>query len=123
MDNEVATSECKENKVATSSAKEIRSQHQSEVATSIVKKGGRDIIQRSRHHEQKREVAKSFNGRDVSCTQKRVATTPSCRDINCEDLRSRHHQAVATTGARKRGHDIIQLSRHPLQRPEGRDNI
>ena len=71
----VATSECKENKVATSSAKERRSRHQSEVATSVVKKGGLDIIQRSRHHEQKREVATSFNGRDASCTEKKVATT------------------------------------------------
>ena len=57
------------------------------------------------------------------CTEKKAATIFSCRDINCEDLRSRHHQAVVTTGARKRGHDIIQMSRHPLQRPEGRDNI
>ena len=57
------------------------------------------------------------------CTEKKTATTFSCRDINCEDLRSRHHQAVAKTGARKSGRDIIQMSRHPLQRLEGRDNI
>ena len=44
-------------------------------------------------------------GRDTSCIEKKVAKTPSCRDINGEDLRSRHHQAVATTGARKRGRD------------------
>ena len=110
----VATSVCKETKVATSSA----------------------IERRSRHH---------LNGRDISCTEKKVATrssccdinyterksrhhsavatTPSCRDINCKDLRSRHHEAVATTGERKRGCDKIKLSRHLLQRPEGRDNI
>ena len=88
----VATSVCKETKVATSSAKERRSRH-------------------------------PLNGRDISCTEKKVATRSSCCDINCKDLRSRHHKAVATTGARKRGRDKIKLSRHPLQRPEGRDNI
>ena len=88
---EVATSTLNQKQSRNQSAKKIRSRHQSEVVTSVVKKGGRDIIQRSRHHEQKREVATSFNGRDVSCTEKKVATTPSCRDINYEDLRSRHN--------------------------------
>ena len=79
----VATSACKENEVATTSVQERRSRHQAEVATAVVKKRCRDIIKRSRHQ----------------CTEKEVATTSGCCDINCEDLRSRHHKAVATSTA------------------------
>ena len=43
----VATAACKEIKVATSSPEERSSRHQSDVATSVVKEGGHDIIQRS----------------------------------------------------------------------------
>ena len=103
----VATAACKEIKVATSTLEERRSRHQSDVATSVIWK----------------EVATSFSARDTSCIEKKVTTTRSCHEINGEDMRSRHHQAVATTGTRKRGRDIIKLSRHPLQKLEGRDNI
>ena len=83
----IATSVCKEPKVATSSAKE----------------------RRSRHH---------LNGRDISCTEKKVATRSSYRDINYTERKSRHHSAVATTVVRKEGRDNTGLSRHQLQRLE-----
>ena len=53
--------------VATSSAQERRSRHQTAVAKAVVKRRCRDIIQRSRHQ----------------CTEKEVATTSGCRDIHC----------------------------------------
>ena len=83
----VATSVCKETKVATSSAKEIR----------------------SRHH---------LNGRDIRCTEKKVATRSSCRDINYTERKSRHHSVVVTTLVREEGRDNTWLSRHQLQRKE-----
>ena len=83
----VATSVCKETKVATSSAKE----------------------RRSRHH---------LNGRDIRCTEKKVVTRSSCRDINYTERKSQHHPAVATTVVREEGRDNTWLSRHQLQRLE-----
>ena len=47
--------------------------------------------------------------------EKQVATSFSCRDINCEELRSRRHSVVATTDNRKEGRDFSQLSRHQTQ--------
>ena len=64
---------------------------------------------RSRHH---------LNGRDVRCTEKKVATRSSCRDINYTERRSRHHSVVATTLVREEGCDSTWLSRHQLQRKE-----
>ena len=113
----VATSTLNQKQSRHQLARNLRSRHHH------LKKEGLDISQMSRHQKSRKEVATSFSCRDTSCIEKKVATTSSCRDINSEDLRSRHHQAVATTGARKRGCDIIKLSRHLLQRPEGRDNI
>ena len=63
-----------------------RSRHQSEVATAVVKKRGRNNTWLSRQQFHRKEVA----------------TTPGCRDINCEDLRSRQHLVVATTIAQNR---------------------
>ena len=83
----VATSGCKETKVATSSTIERRSQHH-------------------------------LNGRDIRCTEKKVATRSSCHDINYTKRKSRHHPAVATTVVRKEVRDNIWLSRHQLQRLE-----
>ena len=42
-------------------------------------------------------------------------TSFSGRDISCKELRSRRHSVVATSVARKEGHDVIQWSRHQLQ--------
>ena len=97
----------------------MRSRHQIEVATEdeqLKEPLCRDIWKLSGHHQLKREgqsrkeVATRLSYRNISCIKKKVVTTPSCRDINGEDLRSRHHQAVATTSARKRGRDNIQRS-------------
>ena len=71
---------------------------------------GRDI----RCKEKK--VATSFRGRDIRCKEKKVATSFNGRDISCKELRSRHHSVVATSIAKKEGRDIIQWSRHPLQK-------
>ena len=42
----------------------------------------------------------------------------SGRDISCKELRSRRHLVVTTSIAKKEGRDIIQWSRHQLQRIE-----
>ena len=71
----------------------------------------------SRHQKSRKEVATSFSCRDTNCIEKKVATTPSYRDINSENLRSRHQSDVATLVVKKRGRDKIKLSRHQfLQR-------
>ena len=99
--------------VATSTLNQKQSRHQ--LAKKLryrhhhLKREGRDIS------NQGKKVVTSFSNRDTSCIEKKVATTPSCRDINGEDLRSQHHQAVATTGARKRGRNIIKQSRQQEQ--------
>ena len=54
------------------------------VATSVAKKEGRDIIQRSRHQIQR----------------VKVETSLSSRDIRCMERRSRHHLAIATSDPR-----------------------
>ena len=45
-------------------------------------------------------------------------TTPGCRDINCEEKRSRQHPDVATTIVQRRGRDNIRMSRQQLCRKE-----
>ena len=64
---------------------------------------------RPRHH---------LNGRDIRCTEKKVAIRSSCRDINYTERKSRHHSVVATTLVIKEGRDNTWLSRHQLQRKE-----
>ena len=59
--------------------------------------------------------------RDNNSTEDKVVTTPGCHDINCEDLRSRQHQVVATAIVQNGSRDNTRLSRHQLQGPEGRD--
>ena len=79
----VETSECKEKKVATSSAKERRSRHQSEVATSLVKKGGRDIMskrERSRHHQAVATTGARKRGRDIIQMSRHPLQRPEGRD-------------------------------------------
>ena len=129
---EVATSTLNQKLSRHQLAKKLRSRHHSVVVTSVIKKEGRDIIQQSRHHQQKRE------GRDNSKRSRRpkprleVATSFSNRDISCTERRSRHHSVVATS---LQGIKVVislsscdnrskeKRSRHPLQRPEGRDII
>ena len=55
------------------------------------------------------------SSRDNNSTEDKVATTPGCRDINCEDLWSRQHQVVTTTSGCR---DNIRLSRQQLYRKE-----
>ena len=62
----------------------MRSQHHLAVATSDLKKGGRDVTQWSRHQLQRIKVATSLSGRDISCKERR----------------SRHHLAIATSDPR-----------------------
>ena len=89
------------------------------VVTSVSKTEGRDIIQQSRHHQQKREG----------------------RDNRSQDLRSRHQlhrEEVATSLSSRESLQGIKVAtslssrdnrskekrlRHPLQRPEGCDII
>ena len=95
----VATSTCKGKEVATSSAQERRSRHQSEVATAVVKKRGRDNTWLSRQQFHRKEVATTPGCRDINCEEQKVTTTSSCRDIKYKE---------------KRGRDKIKLSRHQL---------
>ena len=92
---------------------DLRSRHHLDVATSIVKTGGLDIIKQSRQQKQGTKVATSFRGRDVNSSIKEVATSSRGRDIHCTDQkvatsvkgrdisytekRSRQDQAVATS--------------------------
>ena len=76
---------------------------ETKVATSSAKE------RRSRHH---------LNGRDIRCTEKKVATRSSCRDINYIERKSRHHSVVVTTLVIEEGRDNTWLSRHQLQRKE-----
>ena len=64
------------------------------------------------------EVATSKKGCDIHTESKEVATSFSGRNSSCTERRSRRHLAVATIVARKGGRDIIQWSRHQLQRVE-----
>ena len=108
--------------VATSAVKDLRLRHHSMVATSVVRKGGRDIIKQSRHQMQKKE------GRDIiqwsrhQLQGKEVTTSFSCHDIRskgCED-KSRPNKSlcdiVETTeiATKNRGRDsnnkMVQLT-------------
>ena len=85
----------------------------------------RDNWMQSRHqhcNRSNRDISlQGESCRDNNSTEDKVATTLGCRDINCEDLRSRQHQVVATTIVQKGSGDNTRLSRHQLQGPEGRD--
>ena len=84
----VATSACKEIKVATSvSGRDIRSKRE-KVATTF------SCCDISSTDE---EVATSLSCHDTRCKGFKVATSVSCRNINCEYLRSRHHSVVVTS--------------------------
>ena len=88
-----------ETKVATSVALKRRSRRDQAVATSTTQKGSRDIIQWLRQH----------------LLEKKVATTPGCRDISCKGKRSRQVQVVATSITKTSGRDIMKQSRHQEQ--------
>ena len=61
---------------------------------------------------QEKEVATSLSCRDISCKDQKVVTTSSDHDIKYKELRSRHQSDVATSVVKKRGRDMIKLSRH-----------
>ena len=111
----VVTSVAKSEVVATSAYKERRSRHHSMVATSVALKGGRDIIKRSRHQLQRREVATSLSSPDNRSKEKRSRHHSEVATSAAKERRSRHHSAVATSVVKNQGHDISQLLRHPLQ--------
>ena len=52
------------------------------------------------------KVATSFISRDIMSKREAVATTPSCRDINCEDLRSRQQKQGKEVPTSVSCHDI-----------------
>ena len=87
--------------VATKIPQKIRSRQHLVVATSIKKKRGRDNIRMSRQQLCRKEVATTPGYRDNSCKDQNVATSISCRDINCEEKRSRQEQAVTTSASLK----------------------
>ena len=129
---EVATSTLNQKLLRHQHAKKLRSRHHSMVVTSVAKKEGREIIQQSRYQMQEIKVATSAakkRGRDIiqwsrhQFQRKKVAMSLSGRDINCEDLRSRHHLAVATSSAkerRSRRHSVVATS---VARKGGHDII
>ena len=100
----VATSTLNQKQSRHQLVKNLRSRHHH------LKKEGRDISQMSRHQKSRKEVATSFSYHDTNCIEKKVTTTPSFRDINSEDLRSRHQSDVETLVVKKRGRDKIKLS-------------
>ena len=79
-----------------------RSRQHLVVATSIAKTRGRDVIKQSRQQKQGKEVTTPSRSRDSHYREKEVATTFSGRDIKCTQLRSRHqlHQRHITTKQR-----------------------
>ena len=72
------------------------------------------MIQLSRHQIQRVKVTTSKAVATPEAKKKQVAITLSCRDINCEELRSRRQSVVATSDTGKEGRDIIELSRQQL---------
>ena len=62
------------------------------------------------------EVATFRRGRNINTDKKRVATSFHGRDISCKELRSRRHSVVATSAARNQGRNFIPWSRHQMQR-------
>ena len=91
-------------------AKKSRSRHQSQVATSVDTKGGRDIIQHSRHHEQKERGRDNIQRSRHQLRRLEVATPLSSRNNRSKERRSRHQSVVATSTAkepRSRHHPVV----------------
>ena len=117
-DEEVVTSlscrdiRCKGFKVATSvscrdiNCEDLRSQHHSVVATSVIKNSGRDIRKLSQHQLQWK----------LRSRHQPVVTTSHTRKAGRDMIQLSRHQLQ-----RMKGRDNSQRSRHPLLRPEGRD--
>ena len=91
--NAVATSTLNQKQLRHQRAREKRSRHHQ------LKREGRDISQRLRQQLHRKEVATTPGCHDNNCTEQKVATTSSCRDIKYKE---------------KRGRDKIKLSRHQL---------
>ena len=72
------------------------------------------------------EVVTPNRSRDIRFTRDITSKSRHLEKVATPTLnqkRSRHHSVVATSVASKEGHDVIQWSRHQLQRKEGRDII
>ena len=106
----VATSTLNQKQSRQQLARKLKSRHQSEVATAVVKTRCCDIIWLSRHQLRRLEVATSLSCRDIHCKGFKVATSAASKS------RSRHQPVVVTSHTRKAGPDMIQLSRHQLLR-------
>ena len=104
---EVATSTLNQKLSRHQLPKKLRSRHHSVVVTSVAKKEGRDIIQRSRHPLQRPE------GRDIIQWSRHqlqgleVTTSLAVATSDAKERKSRHHSVVATSVTRKRGRDVI----------------
>ena len=99
----------------------MKSQHHTEVATEDEQL--KEILCRDINTESEAvataackeiKVATSLSCRDIRCKDQKVAITSSGRDIKYKELRSRHQSDVATSVVKKRGRDMIKLSRHQL---------
>ena len=60
----------------------------------------------------------SFRGHDINTESEEVATSVSGRNIRCKEWRLRRHLAIARSDAKNGGRDVIQRSRHQMQRME-----
>ena len=110
---EVATSTLHQKWSRHQPAKKSRSRHQSEVTTSVDMKGSRDIIQQSRHHEQKRRGRDNIRRSRHQLRRLEVATPLSSRDNRSKERRSQHHPVVATSitkEERSRQHSEVATS-------------
>ena len=110
---EVATSTLHQKRSRDQPAKKSRSRHQSEVVTSVDMKGGRDIIQQSRHHEQKRRGRDNVQRSRHQLRRLEVVTPLSSRDNKSKERRSRHQSVVTTSNAkeaRSRHHPVVATS-------------
>ena len=104
--------------VATSSTKERGSRHHSVVATSTTKREGNDVVKWSRHQLQGKEVATSFSCRDINCEDLRLRHHLAVVTSSAKERRSRHHSVVATSATKREGRDVVKRSRHQLQGKE-----
>ena len=98
---EVATLILHLEEVATSTLHQKRSRHQHCIRSgrdiSLQRNQGRDINQRSRYQWTRKEVATSFNSRDIMSKREEVATTPSCCDIIKQSRQQKQGKEVATS--------------------------
>ena len=96
------------------SCSERRSRHHSVAATSVIKKGGRDVIQWSRHQMLRKEVVTFLSGRDISCKEwmsrdHLAVTTSHPRDDEDKSRQNKSSYDITETtevATKNRGRDI-----------------